>query len=1005
MQPESAGAGNSMKRNLEYIDDVSDLLNDLVLEKDIESIKDGLARIVIYIRNRHTMRGTSTESIAGLETSVIHFLNGYSGDDFEEIYSILYELTRLTPKFQIFNIDITSLRDISHDFDAACRTNERFRAVASDIRLLVHQHLSDRVIVIIEKLEEFLRSDKRTTRIQGTPIIGATDEEKKELLESDVFLELLELKDRLKTAWTRKDMSSDKIGSQLEFADTLEGVLSRLPDKEIKTMPEYIVFMNIFRDSVAQWRESRWRNISVGLVRYHLKKLIEEVMNRKLPNKGETLFRLMTLDALMEQISFIYFSNIVNSRLREITGKNYFYALRILVNLALCTRAVGHGTKHLGRFAFLTDRLIEQMDERPDRAAHFPIIVDTMNSELENNFSYLQELYIRNLEGPERYTVLNKILNNIIREKTTHLLGNMINNLKVYHDTKERMRFNRILKIIDGDTEPDISTFTYRFGTDITGAREELLCPEFMGGKGFSQVSNSRIIQSHPDLEIEVPGGTGFSTLTWNWLRENPERMNDLRQENRRIIQDLEERTGKQFGNGKNPMLLMARSGAIISMPGILDTVSHIGINIEIADEWARTLNEPERAYQSLVSFILSYSKSVLGIETARVLEEAGFERHAEIIRGTPGDIRQNIRGLQDSVCAIMGMKDALPEDPFEQLNNSVIAVFRSYENEIVQKQARNYGIPEQFQTGCLVQECMPVLSSRDCSGVFFTRNPVTGKVATGPEEQIEFAQGFFGNLIADGSITPSAIDDFTVNFPEHFNRLRRFKYYDERIQRYPTDIEFAVRNEKTYIVQSRVLKQSPIAQIMNSYDFFTEGIYSPFKLIKRTAFGLNRKINETYLDRKELDNVPVIAMGKPVNGGAVRGRIIKDQKNISRFEAPLIFITESNVPPMVIMKEDRFAGYISKEGGITSHAALVAIGERKPCVTDVKWEQGEDRDEIVFGGTVLREGDMITLDANTGNIYQEEIPIIEVGVIDPGYNRVRESVINVMEGLMSDDS
>ncbi len=294
------------------------------------------------------------------------------------------------------------------------------------------------------------------------------------------------------------------------------------------------------------------------------------------------------------------------------------------------------------------------------------------------------------------------------------------------------------------------------------------------------------------------------------------------------------------------------------------------------------------------------------------------------------------------------------------------------------------------------------MLSSGDCSGVFFTRNPNTGKFGSTHDEQIEFSDGFFGDVIADGTITPGNTVDFINIYPEKFEAFLKFKHFDERIQRFPTDIEFAIRNNITYIVQSRILKQSPIARIINSYEFYKENMYTKYKLIKRTAFGLNKKIIAKYLDRKALSDAPLIAQGKPVNGGAVRGRIIKNQDNIDRFDGPLIFITESNVPPRVIMDEERFLGYLSTEGGVTSHAALVAIGEGKPCVTDIAWSHGENDDEIILGTTLLKEGDYITLDANTGQIYIKDIPILEVSIGDSEYSEIRDDILSVIEELVS---
>ena len=290
----------------------------------------------------------------------------------------------------------------------------------------------------------------------------------------------------------------------------------------------------------------------------------------------------------------------------------------------------------------------------------------------------------------------------------------------------------------------------------------------------------------------------------------------------------------------------MARSGGVISMPGVLDTISHIGITHAMAGRWAALLYEPARAWQARLSFMLSYAKSVLGIGTDAILRAAGYERYDGLLNQHAEALEQESLRIESIIQNLSGSTGpALPDDPFEQVFSAAIAVFTSYENDIVLQQAGSYGIPAQFQTACLIQECLPILSSEDCSGVFFTRNPSTG-YASGPyREQIEFGRGFFGNVIADGMVSPEAIENFAAKYPLQYECLRDFKYFDERSQRYPTDIEFAVRSGRIHIVQSRVLRQSPAAQIINSYDFYREGIYSPYKLIKRTAFSLNKKITQ----------------------------------------------------------------------------------------------------------------------------------------------------------------
>ncbi len=989
--------------DLKLVDDASDVLIKLCGEEDSTVIREKLVDIVLFLRfelkTRGSLKGAKTESLGDLESSVIGFLDQYNGTAFEELYSIIYELIRLIPKFNIYGIDITELRDIAHDFDAELRYDEVFGSIASDIRRLTHQHLSDRLIIKIEKLHEFLQSSKPSAMIEGSTVVNATREDKDDLLESDVFRELINLKDRLKIAWSDRGDNRDHL-SREEFFRVIETNLAGLITGEIKSLPSFKKVISYVNDARDKLREKDWIDISLGRVRYYLKKLIEEITSSEIKNKGEVLFRLITVDSLLEQISFIYYSNIVNSRHKVIDEKNYIESLHILVELALCTRSVGYGTKILGRFAFLIEDLIEQLGVRPDRVAHLPSIVEAMNSELENNFLSLKELYSHCLMNKNNAPALTSILNNIIREKTTHLLGNLINSIKNYDEKKAMEPYFRLLERIENKKDLNLKDLIYSFGTDVSGECGIFEGPEFMGGKGFSQIRNSRIIKSTKLPDFDVPKGFGFSTLTYQYIQNNVFSKEDLKNEIIDIVSRLEQRTGRTFGNGANPLLLMARSGAVVSMPGMLETVSHIGMYRAITEEWSGKLREPARAYQAYINFMLSYAKSVLGIDTTAMIKETGFDSYVSVFREGLFIMRDVAEVLFEQING--HESGGIPDDPYDQLFESVIAVFESFNKEVVQKQVKHTGIPDQFQTGCLIQECVPILSSGDCSGVFFTRNPNTGKMGSLYDEQIEFSDGFFGDVIADGTITPGNTDDFIQMYPEKFEAFRKFKHYDERIQRFPTDIEFAIRNDVTYIVQSRVLKQSPIARIINSYEFYKENIYTKYKLIKRTAFGLNKKIIAKYLDRKALNDAPVITQGKPVNGGAVRGRIIKDQNNINRFDGPLIFITESNVPPKVIMDEERFFGYLSTEGGVTSHAALVAIGEGKPCVTDITWSHGENEDEIILGTTLLREGDYITLDANTGQIYSKDIPISEVSIVVSEHREIKDDILGVIEELVS---
>ncbi len=994
---------NKNYRELKLADDISEVLKKLANEDDIDLVKKKLVEIILFLRYemkvRGSLRGERTESIGELEEDVILFLNSYGGQQFEEFYTLIYELIIQIPKFKIYGIDITELRDIAHDFDAEFRYDDVFSSIASDIRKLTHQHLSEKVIHKIEKFEDFLHSEKTSAMIEGSTIVNAIRDAKDSMLESPVFKDLISLKDKLKTAWS--DAGDNRnYEKRREFFDIMEVFLKKIDVPEMKSLDSFDDFTKYFDFARDNIDKTDWIDIQPGHLRYYLKKLIYEISISRFKDKGDILFSFITADSLLEQISFIYYSNMVNGKFKEITDETYLDAMSVVIDLALSTRAVGHGTKILGRFAFLIKKIMGQLDVRPDRVAHFPSIVEAMNSELENNFMTLKNLYASVLIDKHNSAALTSILNNTIREKSTHLLANLINSIKSFEYRKFLEPYDNILELVEKRDKLDLGFFVFQYGTDVNPHYGELENPQFMGGKGLSQIRNSRIISENSLKKFSVPPGYGFSTLTWNYVNEGVFSLEELTEELSSMVKSLEKRTGKEFGNGANPLILMARSGAVASMPGILETVSHIGLNAEIVSNWSKTLAEPQRAYQAYLTFMQSYAASVLGLESKDIFEKMGFESSVSVLQEELAVISDIAKTMELTINEMT--RGALPTDPFEQLYNSTIAVFRSFENDVVRKQMKNMGVPGQFQTACLIQECLPVLQEGDCSGVFFTRNPGTGKIGSDFEEQIEFSDGFFGDVIADGTISPSNTVDFIRLHPEHYENFKKFKYFDERIQRYPTDIEFAIRNGVTNIVQSRVLKQSPIAMISNSFDFYRENIYTKYKLIKRTAFGLNKHVTGTYLDRKAQSGAPVLIQGKPVNGGAVRGRIIKNHNNIGMYDGPLIFITESNVPSRVIVAENRFSGYVSKEGGVTSHAALVAIGEGKPCVTDINWEHGVEEEDIVLGDSLLKEGDYITLDANTGNIYLKDIPIKEVSVVDVQYGEIKNEIFSVIEELVA---
>ena len=229
---------------------------------------------------------------------------------------------------------------------------------------------------------------------------------------------------------------------------------------------------------------------------------------------------------LLERISFIYYANIVNAELSSMDEADFPQAIEALYNLSLCSRAVGHGTRHLGRFAFLIDRLRRESRKLED---YIPSIIEAMNAELENNFSFLQDIFMENTPAEDRTSRVTKILNSIIREKTTHLLGNLINSLKTFFSSRNLEVYAKLLERYAGSGLRPVRDLVFSFGTDIADSFDDRACPEFMGGKGYSQVRNSLIIIKNSLRGLDVPRGAGFSTLTWQAINNRPERIAEFK--------------------------------------------------------------------------------------------------------------------------------------------------------------------------------------------------------------------------------------------------------------------------------------------------------------------------------------------------------------------------------------------------------------------------------------------------------------------------------------------
>lgn len=979
-------------------ENINSILEELRSETDSDVIKMRLAQIVIYIRDERELRSSKTTQgdvvVSQIEPNLVAFLDSYRGHDFPGIMPWLRELVSVMPKTKVFGINITDVRE-----DIACYHENRpqddpFAAVAEDIREQIHRHLSVRAIEGIDELAVFLRSDKTFAFVVGR-YCQATREQKDAELGSELYSVLAGVRKRLSLIWNNPfcgGSPEDRTDFFTEAIAMMEDLLSQDVRRVLSEAPDGRLFIEYMEKAVDAFKCHDTAGLQLGILRHHLRKAIEELMSASLDktSRGQTIFNLMTLDSVLENLSLIYYSDTVNSDLAKVENGNYEKAMRTLVEVALCARACGQGTKDLGRSALLIGKELQDgtLDSKGEKIRY---LLADMNDELVMDILGKKQFIAGLLRASGRYEeqdverITTKLLNGMIREKTTLLLGNLLDAARTYSGIVGVESFEQIERAeqrhseAGGERELQVADMFFTFGPDMPVETQSAHLSWFMGGKGASLAEISRLIAKGELKSVDVPKGFGLGVQTWPKARESQEAITTLEGMLLKNVEKLEARTGKRFGDPKNPLLLAARSGAIVSMPGLLATVAHIGLNPRIVKEWADGLEEPARAYHAYIRFLFNYAISVSDIPQDGLLKNCGAAHISDLFTDKRNDLAKSIVGLRREIERLSGQK--VPDDLREQLLKSVLAVFRSYEKDEAQRQVRLQHIPMKYQTACIVQECLPVTRERDCSGVLFTRNP-----RTGGECQIEYVSQFGEDLVG-GRITPKGNQEFSSEYPGQDAILQAAAAAIERRYSNPNDIEFAIRDGNIYIVQTRKLILSPVAKVVVYFHLYEERIINLHELLQRTLHTLRQPIIRTFIDEKDRGRVFPIAKGQPVSGGAVCGRLVADEASLDRYRGEnIIFITKSNVPGGAAARSD-IQGYISEEGGVTSHAALISSG-KMPCVVGVKWDRQDGGIDI--NGVRLEEGEFVTLDANDGFVIRGQLPVCQAEESDSEFMRAK---------------
>ena len=448
-------------------------------------------------------------------------------------------------------------------------------------------------------------------------------------------------------------------------------------------------------------------------------------------------------------------------------------------------------------------------------------------------------------------------------------------------------------------------------------------------------------------------------------------------------VEMLENASGKKFGDPKNPLLVSVRSGARISMPGMMDTVLNLGINDEIAEGLAKLSGNPRFAYDSYRRFIQMYSDVVIGLNKShfeRILDEEKEKRGVTLdTELTAEDLKELVALFKRQYKEEKG--EEFPEDPKAQLLEGVKAVFRSWNTERANYYRKMNGIPHEWGTAVNVQMMAFGNMGENCgTGVAFSRNPSTG------ENKIygEFLYNAQGEDVVAGIRTPLSIDKLAERMPEVYedfcNTAKKLEKYYKNMQ----DMEFTIQDGKLFMLQTRNGKRTATAALQIACDMYDEGLVTKEQaLLMVEPQQLDSLLHPTF-DTAALKAATPVGAGLPASPGAGAGKVVfhADDAVALKNAGEKAVLVRLETSPEDIIGMDNSQGILTARGGMTSHAAVVARGMGKCCVAGCQeLKVYEEERYFELNGHTVREGDIISLDGSTGNIYLGEIKSVPAAI------------------------
>ena len=498
-----------------------------------------------------------------------------------------------------------------------------------------------------------------------------------------------------------------------------------------------------------------------------------------------------------------------------------------------------------------------------------------------------------------------------------------------------------------------------------------------LGGKGAN-------LAEMTNLGLPVPQGFTITTeACTKYYEDGKEISPEIQDQINEYIGKMEEITGKKFGDKENPLLVSVRSGARASMPGMMDTILNLGLNEDVVEVLAEKSNNPRWAWDCYRRFIQMYSDVVMEVGKKyfeelidKMKEEKGVKLDVEL---DADDLKELAREFKEEYKNKIGSE--FPSDPKEQLMGAIKAVFRSWDNPRANVYRRDNDIPYSWGTAVNVQSMAFGNMGEDCgTGVAFTRDPATGEKGLFGE----FLTNAQGEDVVAGVRTPMHISEMEEKFPEAFKEFVSVCNTLENHYRDMQDMEFTVEHGKLYMLQTRNGKRTAKAALKIACDLVDEGMRTPEEAVLMIDPRNLDTLLHPQFDEAAIKNAKAIGKGLGASPGAAFGKVVFTADDAVKWaeKGEKVVLVRLETSPEDITGMKAAQGILTVRGGMTSHAAVVARGMGTCCVSgcgDIHMDEANKK--FTLDGKTFHEGDEISIDGTTGNIYEGIIPTVDATI------------------------